>query len=168
MSAVSSKPGQHHTVLDWLRNNQQLAATAHSQRLASAAIRQEGRSLRSETLCRVGVSSGRGGRRAGPLGPPPASSSVSLSVLQTAWDESDTSRRLSDRAGDVARWKEALESCTQEVDKEMEALTLVSARRKGSPGRAPAGAWFLSGMSRRGEPGSVSAESWPDPKSLPG
>ncbi|TWW65830.1 tektin-2 [Takifugu flavidus] len=94
MSAVSSKPGQHHSVLDWLRNNQQLSATAQSQRLVSAVIRQEGRSLRNQTNCK------------------------------TAWDESDTSRRLSDRAWEVARWKEALETCTQELDKEMEALAL--------------------------------------------
>lgn len=47
------------------------------------------------------------------------------SSLQTIWDESDTCRRLTDRAWDVARWKEALETCAQKVDKEMEDLTLV-------------------------------------------
>lgn len=56
--------------------------------------------------------------------PPPF---LSLFPPQTAWDESDTSRRLSDRAWDVARWKEALERCAQEVDEEMEALALASA-----------------------------------------
>lgn len=52
-----SKPGQHRSVSDWLRNNQQLSATAQNERLASAAIRQEGRSLRNETNCRVRSSS---------------------------------------------------------------------------------------------------------------
>ncbi|KAI3358799.1 hypothetical protein L3Q82_015195, partial [Scortum barcoo] len=42
----------------------------------------------------------------------------------TTWDESDTSRRLSDRIWDVARWKETLETCAKKVDEEMEALTL--------------------------------------------
>ncbi|CAB1447233.1 unnamed protein product [Pleuronectes platessa] len=41
-----------------------------------------------------------------------------------AGDESDTSRRLSDRLWDVARWKDALEACARKVDEEMEALTL--------------------------------------------
>lgn len=123
MSAVSSKPGQHHSVLDWLRNNQQLSATAQSQRLTSAAIRQEGRSLRNETNCRASSSS------PARVNATPVFVLYRSSVLplQTAWDESDTSHRLSDRAWDVARWKEALEACTQEVDREMEALTLVSA-----------------------------------------
>lgn len=49
--------------------------------------------------------------------------------LQTSWDEIDTSRRLSDRAWDVARCKEALETCALKVDQEMEALTLVKPLR---------------------------------------
>lgn len=123
---MSSKPGQHHSVLDWLGNNRQLAATAQSQRLASAALRQEGRSLRNDTDCRVGSSSlAMAVVEQVALRAPP--SVLCLFPPQTAWDESDTSHRLSDRAWDVARWKEALEICAQEVDKEMESLTLVSA-----------------------------------------
>ncbi|KAM7384631.1 hypothetical protein PAMA_011809 [Pampus argenteus] len=94
MSALPAKPCLHHSVSEWNSNNYQLSATAQHERHVSNVIRQEGRSLRSETNC------------------------------QTAWDESDTSGRLSDRVWDVARWKEALETCAQKTDEEMEALTL--------------------------------------------
>ncbi|XP_031151618.1 tektin-2 [Sander lucioperca] len=94
MSALPAKPGLRHIVSEWISNNHQLSATAQHERYVSNGIRQEGRSLRNETNCK------------------------------TTWDESDTSRRLSDRVWDVARWKEALETCAQRVDEEMEALTL--------------------------------------------
>ncbi|XP_026204798.1 tektin-2 [Anabas testudineus] len=94
MSTLSAKPGVRHTVSEWSDNNQQLSAIAQHERHVSNVIRQEGRSLRNETSCK------------------------------TTWDESDTSRRLSDRVWDVAQWKKALESCAQKVDEEMEALTL--------------------------------------------
>ncbi|CAJ1082806.1 tektin-2 [Xyrichtys novacula] len=94
MSALSAKPGLHHSVSEWCNNNQQLSATAQHERHVSNVIRQEGRSLRNETNC------------------------------ETTWDENETSRRLSDRAWDVARWKDVLENCAQKVDEEMEALTL--------------------------------------------
>ncbi|CAK6971576.1 tektin-2 [Scomber scombrus] len=94
MSSLTAKPSLHHSVSEWNSNNYQLSTTAQHERQVSNVIRQEGRSLRNETNCK------------------------------TTWDESDTSRRLSDRVWDVARWKEALETCAQSVDKEMEALTL--------------------------------------------
>ncbi|KAM9340193.1 tektin-2 [Symphorus nematophorus] len=94
MSALPAKPALCHSVSEWYSNNQQLSATAQHERYVSNVIRQEGRSLRNETNCK------------------------------TSWDESDTSRRLSDRVWDVARWKETLETCAQKVDEEMEALTL--------------------------------------------
>uniref|UniRef100_UPI0037E8A5E8 tektin-2 n=1 Tax=Semicossyphus pulcher TaxID=241346 RepID=UPI0037E8A5E8 len=94
MSALPAKPSLLHSVSEWYSNNHQLAATAQHERHVSNVTRQEGRSLRNETNCK------------------------------TTWDESDTSRRLSDRAWDVARWKDVLESCAQKVDEEMEALTL--------------------------------------------
>ncbi|XP_045914962.1 tektin-2 isoform X2 [Micropterus dolomieu] len=94
MSALPAKPGLRHSVSEWHGNNHQLSATAQHERHVSNMIRQEGRSLRNETNCK------------------------------TTWDESDTSRRLSDRVWDVARWKEALETCAQKVDEEMEALTV--------------------------------------------
>ncbi|XP_068603558.1 tektin-2 [Brachionichthys hirsutus] len=94
MSHLPVKPGLHHGVAAWQSNNQQLSAAARQERHASRAIRQEGRSLRDGASC------------------------------EATWDESHTSRRLSDRAWDVARWKEALETCAQRVDEEMAALTL--------------------------------------------
>ncbi|XP_040909686.1 tektin-2 [Toxotes jaculatrix] len=94
MSALPAKPGLRLSVSEWYSNNHQLSATAQHERLISNVIRQEGRSLRNETSCK------------------------------TTWDESDTSRRLSDRVWDVARWKEVLETCARKVDEEMEALTL--------------------------------------------
>uniref|UniRef100_A0A665UWB1 Tektin n=1 Tax=Echeneis naucrates TaxID=173247 RepID=A0A665UWB1_ECHNA len=94
MSTLPAKPGVRLSVSEWDSNNRQLSAAAQHERLISTVVRQEGRSLRIETNCK------------------------------TAWDESDTSRRLRDRALDVARWKEALETCAQKVDEEMEALTL--------------------------------------------
>ncbi|XP_049459206.1 tektin-2 [Epinephelus fuscoguttatus] len=98
MSALPAKPGLHHSVSEWNSNNHQLSATAQHERHVSHVIRQEGRSLRDETNC------------------------------MTNWDESDTSARLSDRVWDVSRWKEALETCAQKVDEEMEALTLSKER----------------------------------------
>lgn len=94
MSALPAKPGLRHSVSESNVNNQQLSATAQRERLVSNVVRQEGRSLRSETACK------------------------------TTWDESDTCRRLRDRAWDVSRWKEELEACARKVDEEMEALTL--------------------------------------------
>ncbi len=40
-------------------------------------------------------------------------------------DEYDSSRRLSDRINDVTRWRENPKACAQQVDAEMDALTLV-------------------------------------------
>ncbi|KAK1880908.1 Tektin-2 [Dissostichus eleginoides] len=94
MSALLAKPSLHHSVSEWNSNNQQLSATAEHERYVSNVIRQEGRSLRNETNCK------------------------------TTCDDADTSRRLSDRAWNVARWKETLETCAQKVDEEMDALTL--------------------------------------------
>ncbi|XP_068566749.1 tektin-2 [Cebidichthys violaceus] len=94
MSALPAKPGLRHSVSEWNSNNHQLSAMAQHERFVSSVIRQEGRSLRNETNCK------------------------------TTWDESDTCRRLRDRAWDVARRKEELETCAQRVDEEMEALTL--------------------------------------------
>uniref|UniRef100_A0A3Q3WLQ7 Tektin n=1 Tax=Mola mola TaxID=94237 RepID=A0A3Q3WLQ7_MOLML len=94
MCALSAKPGLRHSVSEWDSNNQRLSAAAQKERDTSEAIREEGRSLRDQTGCK------------------------------TTWDERDTSRRLNDRAWDVARCKEALENCAQKLDAEMEALTL--------------------------------------------
>ncbi|XP_056154830.1 tektin-2 [Lampris incognitus] len=94
MSVFAAKPGLHHSVSDWQSNNRHLSATAEHERRVSNEIRQVGRTVRNET------------------------------TSKTILDESATCRRLSNRIWDVAQWKDALEICAQEVDKEMEALTL--------------------------------------------
>ncbi|XP_068432036.1 tektin-2 [Clinocottus analis] len=94
MSTFPTKPSLRHTVSSWNSNNHQLSATAQQERLVSNVIRQEGRSLRSETN------------------------------FKTTWDESDTRVRLKDRVWDVTRRKDELEICARKVDEEMEALTL--------------------------------------------
>ncbi|XP_037548831.1 tektin-2 [Nematolebias whitei] len=93
MSALPLKPGLRHSVSEWSSNNHQLSTTAQHERHVSTVTRQEGRSLRNETNC------------------------------QTAWDESETSRRLSDRVWDVSRWRDVLDACAQKVDEELEVLT---------------------------------------------
>lgn len=58
MSALPAKPGLRLSVSEWHSNNHQLSATAEHERLISSAIRQDGRSLRNETNCKVGVCAG--------------------------------------------------------------------------------------------------------------
>uniref|UniRef100_A0A673IN53 Tektin n=1 Tax=Sinocyclocheilus rhinocerous TaxID=307959 RepID=A0A673IN53_9TELE len=95
MATLSSKPGLRYSASDWATNNKQISHTAENKRNISHEIRQEGRALRNET------------------------------TSKTNWDEYDSSRRLSDRINDVTRWKENLKACAQQVDAEMDALTLV-------------------------------------------
>ncbi|XP_013996837.1 tektin-2 isoform X1 [Salmo salar] len=90
----SAKPGLRYSVSDWDTSNKQISDTAEHRRHMSHMTRQEGRALRNET------------------------------TSKTNWDKSDSSRRLSDRIWDISRWRETLESCIQEVEKEMDALTL--------------------------------------------
>ena len=58
MSALPAKPGLRLSVSEWHSNNDQLSATAQHERLISNVIRQEGRSLRNETNCKVGARAG--------------------------------------------------------------------------------------------------------------
>lgn len=53
MSALPAKPGLRHSVSEWTGNNRQLSAKAQHERNISNVIRQEGRSLRNETNCKV-------------------------------------------------------------------------------------------------------------------
>uniref|UniRef100_A0A8C1IC51 Tektin n=2 Tax=Cyprinus carpio TaxID=7962 RepID=A0A8C1IC51_CYPCA len=94
MATLSSKPGLRYSVSDWATNNKQISHTAENKRNVSHEIRQEGRALRNET------------------------------TSKTNWDEYDSTRRLSDRINDVTRWKENLKACAQQLDAEMDALTL--------------------------------------------
>ncbi|XP_028820572.1 tektin-2 isoform X2 [Denticeps clupeoides] len=94
MATLSSKPGLKHSVTDWDATNKLLSDIAEYRRKASHDICQEGRALRNET------------------------------ANKASWLESDSNRRLSDRIHDISHWKELLEFCVQEVDREMDALTL--------------------------------------------
>ncbi|XP_067267873.1 tektin-2 [Chanodichthys erythropterus] len=94
MATLSSKPSLHYSVSDWATDNKQISDAAEHKRNISHEIRQAGRALRNET------------------------------ANKTNWDEYDSSRRLSDRINDITRWKENLKACAQEVDAEMDALTL--------------------------------------------
>ena len=49
-----------------------------------------------------------------------------ISLSQTSWNESDSSRRLTERVWDITRWRDTLEASAQELDREMDALTLVN------------------------------------------
>ncbi|KAG1948680.1 tektin-2 [Pimephales promelas] len=94
MATLSSKPSLRYSVSDWATGNTQISNVAEHKRNISHEIRQAGRDLRNET------------------------------ANKTNWEEYDSSRRLSDRINDVLRWKENLKACAQEVDTEMDALTL--------------------------------------------
>ncbi|XP_051520595.1 tektin-2-like isoform X2 [Myxocyprinus asiaticus] len=94
MATLSMKPGLRYSVSDWTTNNKQISDTAEHRRKISHEIRQDGRALRNQT------------------------------ANKTNWDEYESSRRLSDRINDITRWKENLKACAQEVDVEMDALTL--------------------------------------------
>ncbi|KAK7124517.1 hypothetical protein R3I94_018779 [Phoxinus phoxinus] len=94
MATLSSKPSLRYSVSDWATSNKQISDAAEHKRNISHEIRQAARDLRNET------------------------------TNKTNWEEYDSSRRLSDRINDVAHWKENLKACAQEVDAEMDALTL--------------------------------------------
>ncbi|KAJ8000303.1 hypothetical protein DPEC_G00203440 [Dallia pectoralis] len=94
MATLIGKPGLRQSVSDWDTSNKQMSDIAEHWRNISHETRQDGRVLRNETTCK------------------------------THWDEVNSSRRLSDRIWDLSRWRDTLESCAQEVDKEMDALTL--------------------------------------------
>ncbi|XP_056336295.1 tektin-2 [Danio aesculapii] len=94
MATLSSKPASRYSVSDWATNNKQISNTAEHKRNVSHEIRQEGRALRNET------------------------------TNKTSWNEYDSTRKLSDRINDITRWKENLKACAQEVDEEMDALTM--------------------------------------------
>ncbi|XP_062866902.1 tektin-2 [Trichomycterus rosablanca] len=94
MATMSMKPGLRCSVSDWETSNKDNSATAEHRRHLSHEIRQQGRNLRNET------------------------------TNKTTWDEYDSRRKLNDRVSDITRWKNSLDVCAQEVDKEMDALTM--------------------------------------------
>ncbi|KAM9434785.1 tektin-2 [Clarias gariepinus] len=94
MASLSIKPGLRCTVPDWINSNNEISATAKHTRHLSHQARMEGRALCNET------------------------------ANKTTWGEYDSNRRLSDRISDITDWKKSLEACAEEVDAEMDALTL--------------------------------------------
>ncbi|XP_017336312.1 tektin-2 isoform X2 [Ictalurus punctatus] len=94
MATLSIKPGLRCTVSDWMNTNNEISVTAEQRRHLSHEIRQEGRALCNDT------------------------------TNKTIWGEYDNNRRLSDRISEVKLWKKSLEACAEEVDTEMDALTL--------------------------------------------
>lgn len=77
-----------------MNTNNEISVTAEQRRHLSHEIRQEGRALCNDT------------------------------TNKTIWGEYDNNRRLSDRISEVKLWKKSLEACAEEVDTEMDALTL--------------------------------------------
>ncbi|XP_026784135.3 tektin-2 isoform X2 [Pangasianodon hypophthalmus] len=94
MATLSIKPGLRCTVSDWTSSNNEISVTAEHQRHLSHGIRLEGRALCNDT------------------------------ANKTMWDEYDSNRRLGDRISDITLWKKSLEACAEELDAEMDALTL--------------------------------------------
>ncbi|KAF5904317.1 Tektin-2, partial [Clarias magur] len=94
MASLSIKPGLRCTVPDWINSNNESSATAKHTRHQSHQTRMESRALCNET------------------------------TNKTTWGEYDSNRRLSDRISDITDWKKSLEACAEEVDTEMDALTL--------------------------------------------
>ncbi|XP_058261120.1 tektin-2 [Hemibagrus wyckioides] len=94
MAMLSIKPSLRCTVPDWMKVNNELSVIAEQTRHLSHEIRLEGRALGNDT------------------------------ANKTTWGEYDSNRRLSDRISDITLWKKSLETCAEEVDTEMDALTL--------------------------------------------
>ncbi|XP_060721841.1 tektin-2 [Tachysurus vachellii] len=94
MATLSIKPGLRCAVSDWMNSNNELSVTAEQTRHLSQEIRLQGRALCNET------------------------------ANKTTWGEYDSTRRLSDRINDITLWKKSLEACAEELDTEMDTLTL--------------------------------------------
>jgi len=78
---------------DWFTSNYTISTNAERQRSSSHQIRQESRFLRNETN------------------------------NQTEWDQHDNNTKLADRVDDIRKWKEILEKCLADLDKEIADLT---------------------------------------------
>ncbi|KAK3525223.1 hypothetical protein QTP86_023307 [Hemibagrus guttatus] len=94
MATLSIKPGLRCTVPDWMNVNNELSVIAEQTRHLSHEIRLEGRALCNDT------------------------------ANKTTWGEYDSNRRLNDRISDITLWRKRLETCAEELDTEMDALTL--------------------------------------------
>uniref|UniRef100_A0A8C9R3N8 Tektin n=1 Tax=Scleropages formosus TaxID=113540 RepID=A0A8C9R3N8_SCLFO len=95
MAASPMKERKRCSVADWESSNRQLWESAELRRLTAHRIRQEARHLRNDTLSKMEL------------------------------DQSNSFQHLSDRIQEVSRWKDRLQSCVQEVNKEIDALRKV-------------------------------------------
>ena len=87
-----NKPPPRYAVSDWVTSNKLLSLNAERIRDSSHTIRQEARKLRNQT------------------------------DSNTRWTQHDSNTKLEKRIDDINEWKESLERCLQETDKEIEAL----------------------------------------------
>ena len=78
---------------DWYTSNYSISTNAERQREASFQTRQEARFLSNET------------------------------DSKTKWDQYDNNTRLADRVDDIRKWKEILEKCLADLDKEVGPLS---------------------------------------------
>lgn len=77
---------------DWFTSNYTISTNAERQRESSFQVRQESRFLSNET------------------------------DSKTKWDQYDNNTRLADRVDDIRKWKEILEKCLSDLDKEVNLL----------------------------------------------
>ncbi len=92
MSLVRNKLPPRYAVSDWHTSNKIVSSNAERLRNSSHTIRQEARSLRNQT------------------------------ENHTRWTQHDTNTKLEKRIDDINEWKEALERCLADTDKEIESL----------------------------------------------
>lgn len=91
--ATYAKPGEHFQTSDWFTANYAISTNAERQRTASHDTRQEARFLRNETDNR------------------------------TKWDQLDNNTRLADRIDIIRKWKDIMEQCLADTEKEISLLS---------------------------------------------
>ncbi|XP_067952184.1 tektin-B1-like [Watersipora subatra] len=87
--ATHVKTSVRYQPADWYTSNYSISTNAERQREASFQTRQESRFLSNET------------------------------DSKTKWDQYDNNTRLADRVDDIRKWKEILEKCLADLDKEI-------------------------------------------------
>lgn len=92
MASSASKLPPRYAVSDWHTSNKLLRTNAERLRNASHDIRQDARRLRNET------------------------------ENHTRWTQHDTNTKLDKRIDDINEWKEALQRCLDNTQREIEAL----------------------------------------------
>eukprot|EP00794_Sanderia_malayensis_P004861 gene4861-5500_t len=92
MSLMGSKLPPRYAVSDWKTSNKLVSSNAERLRNSSHTVRQDARSLRNQT------------------------------ENHTRWTQHDTNTKLEKRIDDINEWKEALERCLNDTDKEIESL----------------------------------------------